>query len=194
MSNLLKKIKNRLRLAGWDGIRPAIVVLGGAQRLQLLGRYDRHGQPLPNPKRRRWLISTGQAGFGCQLDSGRTPTGMHRIAEMFGAEAPLGMVFKSRKATGEIVQSGRVMEGDYITSRILWLEGLEPGHNQGPGVDSLARFIYIHGTPHTDHLGTPASAGCVRMRDTHVARLFRRVGPGTLVYIVPPVVMPVGKK
>lgn len=186
MSKSLARIRNRLRMAGWDGIQSAIVVFGGAQRLRLLGRLDAHGRTLPKPARRIWPVSTGLAGFGCQQDSGRTPTGMHRIGAMIGADAPLGMVFKSRQATGEIVSPGVRREGDFITSRILWLEGLEPGHNQGPGLDSRERYIYIHGTPHAARLGTPASAGCVRMRDTHVARLFKKVGTGTLVYILPP--------
>ncbi|MBF0261839.1 MAG: L,D-transpeptidase [Magnetococcales bacterium] len=186
MSKSLARIRNRLRMAGWDGIQPAIVVLGGSQCLRLLGTLDAHGRPLAKPANRVWPVSTGLAGFGCQQDSGRTPTGMHRIGAMIGADAPLGMVFRSRQATGEIVQPGEMREGDFITSRILWLEGVEPGHNQGPGIDSRERYIYIHGTPQVARLGTPASAGCVRMRDTHVARLFLRVKPGTLVYILPP--------
>ncbi|MEO5346321.1 MAG: L,D-transpeptidase [Magnetococcus sp. YQC-9] len=186
MSNFLKQVKNRLRMAGWNKIQPAIVVFGGTQRLMLLGRYDHRGRTLPALKKRTWPVSTGLAGFGCQQDSGRTPTGLHHIYQCFGADAPLGMVFKSRCPTGEIVQPGVTWIGDHITSRLLWLEGLEPGHNRGSGIDSRERYIYIHGTPHIDRLGTPASAGCVRMKDPHVARLFRRVGPGTLVLILPP--------
>ncbi|MBF0192348.1 MAG: L,D-transpeptidase [Magnetococcales bacterium] len=175
-----------MRQAGWDSIQPAIVVLGGPQRLILLGRNAPDGQPLPQRKHRIWPVSTGKTGFGCQQESGRTPTGLHRICATFGDQAPAGTVFKSRQPTGEILQPDQHPEGDFITTRILWLEGLEEGHNRGEGIDSRSRYIYIHGTPHTDRLGHPASAGCVRMRDADVIQLFPWTPTGTLVIILPP--------
>ena len=75
-------------------------------------------------------------------------------------------------------------EGDYVTTRIMWLEGLEPGINKGPGIDSFKRYIYIHGTPEEGRIGRPASHGCIRMRNADVIRLFDDVAVGTLVDIV----------
>ena len=115
-----------------------------------------------------------------------TPTGMHRIAEKIGADAPLGMIFKGRQPTGEIaniVTDDLAGELDLITTRILWLEGLEPGINQGEGFDSHARYIYIHGTPEEGRLGHTVSRGCIRMANRDILELFDLVEPGTLVYI-----------
>lgn len=160
--------------AGWCHDEPAVVVEGAAQRLSLVGGGHRGV----------WPISTARAGFGNRQDSGRTPTGLHRVAACVGAGAPLGMVFKGRVATGDIVAHATPPAGDYITTRILWLEGLEEGVNRGIGVDSHARYIYIHGTPYADLLGQPVSAGCVRMDNRHVVALFDRVRVGTLVVIL----------
>ena len=165
-----------LHRGGWDGSRPALVVDGLNQRLYLLeqGRVARE-----------WPVSTGAAGFGCREGSGCTPTGLHRVCAMIGGDAPPGAVFRAREFTGQVLEPGTPPpEGDYITSRILWLEGLEEGFNRGPGLDSRERYIYIHGTPWTEHLGRPASAGCVRMADAAVAELFQQLEEGALVQIV----------
>ncbi|MBF0614439.1 MAG: L,D-transpeptidase [Magnetococcales bacterium] len=183
---LLKQAAARLIQAGWDTIQPAIVVLGEYQRLHLLGSTAPDGTPLPPKKQRIWSISTGKAGFGCQQESGCTPTGLHRVCATFGADAPAGTVFKSRQPTGEIIAPDSQPDQDYITTRILWLEGLEEGHNRGHGIDSRERYIYIHGTPHASRIGQPVSAGCIRMRDQDVIRLFPWVMLGTLVWIPPP--------
>ncbi|MBF0162831.1 MAG: L,D-transpeptidase, partial [Magnetococcales bacterium] len=135
-----------------------------------------------------WPVSTGVAGFGNRQDSGQTPTGLHRIAACIGAEEPCGMVFKSRQPTGTLMLACTEPAGDFITSRILWLEGLEEGVNRGEGCDSRARYIYIHGTPYAHLLGQPASAGCIRMDNRHILELFPLVRTGTLVLIVPPTV------
>ncbi|MBF0213746.1 MAG: L,D-transpeptidase, partial [Magnetococcales bacterium] len=90
MSKPLKTAQRRLRQAGWDGIQPAIVVIGATQRLTLLGQRAPNGLPLPKKKNRRWPISTGLAGFGSQESSGRTPTGLHRVCATFGDDAPPG--------------------------------------------------------------------------------------------------------
>lgn len=168
-----------LHQAGWDGRQPALAVLGASQRILMLGRNTRRH------KRRGWPVSTGKAGFGNAAGSGRTPTGLHRICEAIGGDAPPGMIFKSRLPTGRILLTSDTPGEDFITTRILWLEGLEEGVNRGAGIDTRERYIYIHGTPHVSLLGTPVSAGCIRMKPAHVRKLFRRVGPGTLVYILP---------
>ncbi len=166
-----------LEKAGWDGLEPALVVSGAAQRLFCI----ENGIIGPG-----WPVSTGSAGFGNRQDSGRTPTGLHRICARIGDGAPAGMVFKGRQPTGEIVADTTEPGQDLITTRILWLDGLEPGVNSGPGIDSRERYIYIHGTPHAAHLGTPVSAGCVRMDNRHILELFDRVRVGTPVVILPP--------
>jgi lipoprotein-anchoring transpeptidase ErfK/SrfK len=132
----------------------------------------------------RCPVSTGKAGLGCQDGSGKTPVGWHRVAELIGDGAPLGARFASREPTGEVWTGGPV-EGDWITTRIFWLEGLEPGVNKGPGVDTHDRYIYLHGTPHEDELGAAASHGCVRMSNQDAARLSEIVRPGDPVWIGP---------
>ncbi len=176
MIDPLESAQHLLKGAGWDGLKPALVVLGGQQRLYCL----ENGSIGPG-----WPVSTGSAGFGNQLDSGCTPIGVHRICACIGAESPVGMVFRGRQPTGEIIGETVEPGRDLITTRILWLDGLEPGVNRGPGIDSRERYIYIHGTPYTAHLGTPVSAGCVRMDNQPILALFERVQVGTLVLIVP---------
>ncbi len=98
---------------------------------------------------RQYPVSTAANGAGEQAGSHCTPRGRHRIAEKIGAGAPLGTAFKSREPTGEIWTpelDAEIPGRDWILTRILWLQGLEPGRNQGDGVDSHARYIYIHGT------------------------------------------------
>ena len=173
----LETARAALKGAGWDGRQAALVVLGAEQRLYCL-ENEASGPG--------WPVSTGSAGFGCQEESGRTPTGLHRVCARIGADAPSGMAFKGRQPTGEIVPDNSAPGRDLITSRILWLDGLEPGVNRGPGVDTRERYIYIHGTPHTADLGQPVSAGCVRMDNRHILELFERVAVDTLVLILPP--------
>jgi hypothetical protein len=135
---------------------------------------------------RQYPVSTAANGPGEQVGSHCTPRGRHRVAEKFGEGAPLGTAFKSRQPTGEIWTPELDAENpgrDWILTRILWLEGLEPGKNQGDGVDSHARYIYIHGTNEEHKLGTPASHGCIRMRNADVAELFKLVPVGTEVRI-----------
>jgi lipoprotein-anchoring transpeptidase ErfK/SrfK len=127
----------------------------------------------------RYQVSTSKFGLGDAPGSCGTPLGRLEIAKKIGARAPLGMVFKDRKPTGEILKPdtpGR----DPIVSRILWLKGLEPGNRNAYG-----RCIYIHGTPEERNIGRPASYGCIRMRSRDVAHLFRVVGVGAEVDVVP---------
>lgn len=127
-------------------------------------------------------VSTAAAGVGGEDGSGRTPPGWHRIHARIGADAPVGAVFESRVATGEVWR-GEKREKDLILTRVITLDGLEESVNLGPGCDSLARYIYIHGTNHEDRLGTPDSHGCVRMANLAVQELFDRVEAGDAVVI-----------
>jgi hypothetical protein len=133
-----------------------------------------------------YSISTGKNGVGELLNSECTPRGWHKIHSIIGKECPVNSVFVSREWTGEIYSSelaesypGR----DWILTRILRLEGLEPGRNQGLNVDSFNRYIYIHGTPDTTVLGVPGSRGCIRMKNNEIIELAQQVTTETLVYI-----------
>ncbi len=133
-----------------------------------------------------WSISTASAGAGQQQGSGCTPTGLHRIRIKIGEDEPENTVFVGRRATGEVYSpelAAQYPERDWILTRILWLQGLEWGHNRGGCVDSLKRYIYIHGTPDTEPMGQPASHGCIRMRNTDLLQLFEQVDTQTLVRI-----------
>lgn len=133
-------------------------------------------------------VSTSVFGPGSQEGSNQTPLGLHQIKQKFGENEPEGMVFKARKPTGRIaniITEPRDVPEDDVTTRIMWLDGLEPGQNQGGKVDSYKRYIYIHGTPEEGLIGRPASHGCVRMLNADVVDLFNRLPEGTLVYITP---------
>jgi len=110
-----------------------------------------------------------------------TPLGLHRISEKIGAGTPPGTVFKSRKVVGHVSQPE--FADAKITTRILWLEGLEPGFNRGGGVDSHDRFIYIHGTADQSSIGRPASCGCIHLADADLIPLFDLLPIGTPVWI-----------
>jgi len=137
---------------------------------------------------REYVVSTARAGVGCVADSLRTPLGLHRVAEKIGDATPKGMVFKARVPTGRIWTEGPAPEDNLITTRILWLEGLEPGKNAGHDaagrlVDTKARFVYLHGTNQASRLGTPNSHGCVLLSDDDILDLFDRAPVGTPVYL-----------
>ena len=125
--------------------------------------------------------STSQYGIGQVVDSRCTPLGLHRIAEKIGADEPAGTVFKGRKIIGHTSQPG--FADAKITTRILWLDGLEPGFNRGGNVDSHDRYIYIHGTADQASLGRPASHGCIHLADADLIPLFDLLPAGTLVWI-----------
>lgn len=132
-------------------------------------------------------VSTSEQGTGNRRNSYQTPLGLHRVAARIGDGAPLGAVFRARAQTGEIARvpsrADEAGPGDRVTSRILWLDGLEPGHNQGGDVDSFERYIYVHGTDEEGRIGRPASKGCIRMRNADIIELFARVPLNTLVLI-----------
>ena len=134
---------------------------------------------------RSFVISTSKRPPSNVKNSLGTPRGHHEIAERIGAGQPPGMVFKARVCTGHHFSelSAETENTNLITSRILWLEGLEPGVNRGGNVDSHARYIYIHGTGDEPTIGRPASCGCVHLAADDLIPLFDRLPSGTLVWI-----------
>lgn len=157
---------------------PRIVISIPGQSLELL---DEQGQLL-----RRYAVSTASNGPGEQSGSNCTPRGKHIVRAKIGAGAPSGAVFVGRRPTGEIhtpelaaANPGR----DWILSRILWLSGCEPGINRLGDVDTMRRYIYIHGCPDSAPMGVPRSIGCVRMRNADIIELFDLIPAGTPVEI-----------
>lgn len=135
---------------------------------------------------RRCAVSTARNGPGERRDSGCTPTGLHRVRIRIGAGCPEGTVFVGRRPTGEVYGpelAQRFPRRDWILTRILWLTGLEAGRNRGGTVDTLRRYVYIHGCPDTEPMGVPLSHGCIRMRNAELMELFDLVAVGTLVEI-----------
>lgn len=135
---------------------------------------------------RRYAVSTALNGPGECNGSGCTPRGWHAIHAKIGAGAAADTVFVGREPTGEIYSAELAQQQsdrDWILTRILWLAGLEPGINQGGQVDTLSRYIYLHGCPDSAPLGTPGSHGCVRMRNADVIELFEQVAEGARVWI-----------
>ena len=134
-----------------------------------------------------YKISSSKFGIGNQAGSNKTPLGVHFIKQRFGDHAPLGTIFKARRNTGKIatlITDKSDAKADYVTSRVMWLKGLEPGKNKGPGIDSYRRFIYIHGTAEEGKIGEPASHGCIRMYNKDVIEMYRHAPIGTLVNII----------
>lgn len=155
-----------------------ILVDNSEQRLYLYNAEDQLLGEFP--------VSNATKGVGNLSGSEKTPLGAHRISERFGDGASLGTIFTARRNTGKIakiIKEAVDLPEDLVTTRILWLDGLEPGKNQGGNVDSHSRYIYIHGTPEEGLIGQPASHGCVRMKNKDVIKVFQAAPLGTLVYI-----------
>ncbi len=132
-----------------------------------------------------YRVSTGASGTGCRDGSGCTPVGWHEIAEKIGHDEPCGTVFKGRVPNGSIVEDlESSADDDLITSRILWLRGLQAGVNLGMGVDSFERYIYIHGTAQEHLIGTAVSHGCIRMKNSDLISLFDKTRVGDPVLIL----------
>ncbi len=132
-------------------------------------------------------VSTALNGAGERHGSECTPRGWHRIRAKIGAGEPAGTVFSGRRPTGELYNkalAARFPDRDWILSRILWLSGNEPGVNRLGNVDTLRRYIYIHGCPDTEPMGVPVSHGCIRMTNAGVIDLFKRVDAGASVLII----------
>jgi lipoprotein-anchoring transpeptidase ErfK/SrfK len=126
----------------------------------------------------QYPVSTSKFGLGDQPGSNATPLGRLKVDRKIGAGQPLGMKFKSREPTGEVVPvnaPGR----DPIVTRILWLRGLEYRNR-----NAFDRMIYIHGTPEEAKIGEPSSYGCIRMRSKDVVALYKLIGVGARVDIL----------
>ena len=163
------------------GIKPGerlVVVRIGTATLQ----FFRKGELVKS-----YGVSTSKRPPSNFKNSLGTPRGLHEIAERIGAGQPPGMVFKSRVPTGrhfsEFLTSEEGLNDNLITSRILWLRGLEPGVNRGGEVDTYDRCIYLHGTNHAERIGQPLSSGCVLMRDLDIIELYEEIRTGDLVWI-----------
>ncbi|HEY0842760.1 L,D-transpeptidase [Methylotenera sp.] len=133
-----------------------------------------------------YVISSAANGVGCEKNSGCTPIGAHVIRAKIGSHQPVNTVFVGRRPTGEICTPALMAESpdrDWILTRILWLSGREVGKNRLGNVDTMQRYIYIHGTPDSVAVGKPESHGCIRMRNVDIIELFDLVEVGTSVLI-----------
>jgi lipoprotein-anchoring transpeptidase ErfK/SrfK len=136
---------------------------------------------------KKYIISSSEYGTGSVDGSNKTPLGLHKVKEKHGDNIPIngkmtGRVFYGDMATIYTDKTKSIT--DNVTSRIFWLEGLEKGKNKGEGIDSYKRYIYIHGTSEEGRLGTPASHGCIRMRNKDVIDLYKIIEVDTLVLIL----------
>ena len=168
------------------GVKPTQFVLIVSIAGQIVSLFENSSAPLRLCVEdyqfvKKFPCSTSRFGIGQTEGSNYTPLGLHRIAEKIGAGEPAGTVFKSRKVIGHTSQPE--FADAKITTRILWLEGLEPGFNRGGKVDSHSRYIYIHGTADQLSIGKPASCGCIHLADEDLIPLFDLLPAGTLVWI-----------
>ena len=135
---------------------------------------------------RTFKISSSYYGTGSETNSFKTPLGKHEIYKKIGEDLPINAILKGRVWSGAIanvITDDIDTDFDHVTSRILWLDGLEEGKNKGPGVDSRSRYIYIHGTAEEGLIGKPASDGCIRMYNSEVIELFGLVEEKAQVWI-----------
>ena len=156
---------------------PSIDINLAAQRLWLIS---------PQGVILDYAVSTALNGPGEKMGSECTPRGRHQIRAKIGKDCPVNTVFAGRRPTGELYTPSlraQYPKRDWILTRILWLSGLEPGRNRFGDVDTMRRFIYIHGCPDETVMGTPNSHGCIRMRNQDILALFNRVCSGTIVEI-----------
>lgn len=155
--------------------RPIIFIDSRQQRLY---RFDIEAE-----NNCSYPISTAANGMGNRLDSFKTPIGTHRIRHKIGGGESRGTIFEARESTGRIASSLDNREKDEITSRILWLDGLQEGINRGGVYDTYSRYIYIHGTSDEKRIGEAVSAGCIRMKNDDVIELFDEVLVDDIVVI-----------
>lgn len=131
-------------------------------------------------------VSTALKGLGEEKDTDKTPRGWHKIRAKIGTGSPKNTVFIGRRPTGEIYTPSLGLafpERDWILTRIMWLSGLEPGLNRLGDVDTMQRYIYIHGCPDEIQLDRPLSHGCIRMHNDALIELYDRIPVGTKIYI-----------
>lgn len=173
INNSINRFKTFQKNEPYNKLAFTIIISARCQKLYLM-----NGSEIL----KEFVISTAKNGIGCEENSLKTPFGMHRVIEKFGEFGPIAGIYKERKYIGEqatIITDKIDVPTDYITSRILWLDGLEEKNK-----NSKARYIYIHGTPEEGLLGTPASHGCVRMSNAEVIELFDYLPENTLVDII----------
>lgn len=159
-------------------LKTAIVVDITSQQLSLFENGDMTDS---------YPISSSKFGIGNKKNSNKTPLGVHTVQNMIGKDAPLGTIFRARGNTEKIAKIYTEpvdIKQDLVTTRIIWLKGLEPDINSGEGIDSYKRYIYIHGTPEEGLIGQPASHGCIRMKNADVIELFEKIAKKTPVIIV----------
>lgn len=136
---------------------------------------------------KEYIVSTATKGIGSKANSYKTPPGLHTIKRKIGDSVPYGGILSSRFYTGKIAKiltDKTKADGDYVTSRIMWLQGEELGINKGRNIDSYNRYIYIHGTAEEGFIGEPASHGCIRMKNKDVIELYDLVEEGIPVLIL----------
>ncbi len=173
-----------LRACARHGVPPTRFFLTVDMAQQSLSLFERCpggrlGGGLYTP-RAVFRCSTSKFGIGEQAGSNRTPRGLHRVAEKIGGGWPVGTVFQSRKPVG-FTWAGHPLAP--ITTRILWLEGLEPGYNRGGNVDSHSRYIYIHGFGNEITLGQPDTHGCIHLAADDLIPLYDRLPEKTLLWL-----------
>jgi lipoprotein-anchoring transpeptidase ErfK/SrfK len=173
MSNPLAKALTAIQNSNITALVKFLLVDTAKQQLYIM---------MDNTPLAEFPVSTSRFGLGNIENSLKTPQGLHRVKEKYGHNAPLGRVFRDRLDTGEDWPIGTPGE-NLILTRILRLEGLEPGINVGPGIDSYERYIYIHGTNNEKSIGLPSSHGCVCMKNNDIITLFDQTPEGTLVFI-----------
>lgn len=147
---------------------------------QLLSVYEN------NKLIKQYPISTAKNGVGETRGSEQTPRGQHIIRAKIGEGCAANTIFVARRPTGEIFSSEMKIlypERDWILTRILWLSGLEVGKNRLGNVDTMRRYIYIHGTPDETLMDIPGSKGCLRMRNLDLIELYGLVTHGTELLI-----------
>lgn len=156
---------------------PEVHISVSRQELQVL--RDQH-------ELARFRVATAKNGVGERNGSEQTPRGWHKIRARIGNGKPINTVFVARRPTGEIYSPAlreQYPDRDWILTRILWLSGLEPGVNRLGAVDTMRRYIYIHGCPDEDEMGIPSSHGCIKMHNPDILRLFDMLPLGTRVLI-----------
>lgn len=158
-----------------------------SQAISLLLNVAEQTLTLSLPQFQRcYYVSTALKGVGQTNGSGCTPTGLHIIRAKIGAGCPVNAVFIGRRFTGEIYSQALAQQfpkRDWILTRIIWLSGLEVGVNRLGDVDTMRRYIYIHGAPDSEPMGVPLSHGCIRMHNQDVIELFDLVPVGTRLFI-----------
>jgi lipoprotein-anchoring transpeptidase ErfK/SrfK len=157
---------------------PRIIIRAKEQALDLIDDDDK--------LIKQYLVSTARKGLGEVRGSHQTPRGAHIVRAKIGGGMPANTVFRGRRPTGELYSEELALEHperDWILTRILWLSGREPGFNRLGMVDTMRRYIYIHGCPDSAEMGVPESIGCVRMHNADIIELFELIPPGTAVDI-----------